>query len=204
MATAALGFAPHSGWAVAIGVCAAGRRPRIVLRDRIPMTASGDLRAKHPYHAVEGMDLAEAAERLAADAASAETMAYEAVRRLAARLADEGHRVAGAGILDSVGRKGVPLASILASHALVHAAEGDHFRSALDGAATRCGLPVVRVPARELDSRAARADGRPIAALRALLDTVGRPMGPPWGADQKAAALLGWLVLATAAREDQA
>jgi hypothetical protein len=190
MATAALGFAPHSGWAVVVGVRAVGRLPRIVVRDRIPMAASGDLRAKHPNHAV------------AADAASAEAMAYEPVRQLTARLADEGHRVAGAGILDSVGRRGVPLASILASHALVHAAEGDHFRSALAGAATRCGLPVVRVPARELDSRAARADGRPIAALRALLDTVGRPLGPPWGADQKAAALLGWLVLATAAKED--
>ena len=102
------------------------------------------------------------------------------------------------------GRKGIPLESVLASHALVHAAEGDHFRSALEGAAARCGIPVVRVPARELDSRAARADGRPVAALRALLDRVGRPMGPPWGADQKAASLLAWLVLATPPKEDRA
>ena len=202
MTTAALGFAPHSGWAVVVGVCAAGRQARIVVRDRVVMTAPGDLRAKHPYHAVEGLAIGEAAERLAAHAASAEAMAHEAVRPLAARLADEGYRLAGAGISDSAGRKGIPLGSVLASHALVHAAEGDHFRGALAGAATRCGLPVVRVPARELDSRAARADGRPIAALRALLDSAGRPLGPPWGADQKAAALLAWLVLATAARED--
>lgn len=197
-ASAALGFAPHSGWAVAVGAAEVDRHLRVIVRERIDIADPDDPKSKQPYHSVAGLATGDAAPRLAAYAATAQQMAHEAVRRLVDELARRGHPTVGAGILESAGRRGSSLSAILASHALIHTADGEHFRSAIEGAATRCELPVVRVPARELHSRTAAETGTPIERLPLVLKDVGREMGPPWGADQKAAALLAWLVLAKA------
>jgi hypothetical protein len=152
--------------------------------------------SKQPYHAVEGLAVAEAARRLARLRDSAGRLAHEAIQALLEEVRGTGLAPGVAGILDSSGRKGGDLAAILASHALIHTADGDHFRDALSEACGRCGLEVVRVPQRVLAGRAAAALGRPAARLADAVQALGRPLGPPWGADQKNAALLGWLLLA--------
>jgi hypothetical protein len=167
--------------------------PRVLVRERVEMTDSRDPGSKQPYHAVEGLPIAKATERLADYEATAATMAHQEIQRIVDQL---GRNVIGVGILESAGRKGSSLADTLASHALIHAADGDHFRNAIAAAATRCGLVVRRVRARELDAEAAAAIGAPPETLRQAIKELGREIGPPWGADQKAAALLAWLVLA--------
>jgi hypothetical protein len=117
-------------------------------------------------------------------------MATDSIQGIASRLVQDGHDVVGVGILESAGRKGGSLADILRSHALSHRADGDHFRSAFAAAATRCGLAVSRVRARDLEAEAATAIGRSPETQRQVLKDLGRTVGPPWGADQKAAALL--------------
>ena len=194
---AALGFAPHSGWAAVVGIAEEGGRPRVVLRDRVEMVDARDGEAKQPYHAVEDVPVAEARKRLARYAAGAESKAHSGLTRLVGRLSDEGHRAVGMGILDSMGRKVTELEAILASHALIHSADGDHFRNALASAAARCRLPVVRIPARDLGAGAAAQIGLSLEDMQQTLKELGRDVGPPWGADQKAAALLAWLVLRT-------
>ncbi len=190
-----LGFAPHSGWAVAVGVVEAQGGFRALVRERVAMTEADVPESRQPYHAVEGLPVGDAAKRLAAWAARAEEMATGAVREMVERLDRNGCRIVGVGVLESAGRKGKSLADVLASHALIHTADGDHFRAALAGAAVRCGLAVVRVPARELASRVEAATGLQSKALAVLLGQAGREMGPPWTSDQKSAALLAWLVL---------
>ncbi len=190
-----LGFAPHSGWAVAVGVVEAQGGFRAVVRERVEMTEAEVPESRQPYHAVEGLPVGDAAKRLAAWAARAEEMATGAVRDMGERLGRDGCRIVGVGVLESAGRKGKSLADTLASHALIHTADGDHFRAAIAGAAAPCGLAVVRVPARDLASRVEAATGLPSKALGVLLGQVGREMGPPWTSDQKSAALLAWLVL---------
>ena len=165
------------------------------------MADPSDREAKQPYHAVERLPIGQAAERLTAYATTAELMARQAVQRIVDQLSQGGYRGIGLGILDSAGRKGGALGNILASHALIHTADGDHFRNAIAEAASRCGLPAFRVGARELDAKAADAIGKPIETLQLVLKGVGREMGPPWGADQKAGALLAWLVLAKASAQ---
>ena len=127
--------------------------------------------------------------------AVAEGMAYAAIQALAEDLAGRRYRVTSVGVLESSGRKGSSLASILASHALIHAADGDHFRKALAAAAERSGLAVSRVRARDLEAQAEARLCRPVPRLREAVNEFGRQVGPPWGADQKAAALLAWLLL---------
>lgn len=190
-----LGFAPHSGWAAVVGVGEAGDGFRVLVRERIEMVRADVPESKQPYHAVEGLAVDEAAMRLAGWEAEAERLATEALRGIGERLRAAGHRAIGAGILQSAGRKGKSLAETLASHALIHTADGEHFRNAIAAAAARCRLAVMGVPAREVASRAAAATGRTAKQLDALLKAAGREMGPPWTADQKSAALLAWLVL---------
>ena len=194
-AIAALGFAPHSGWAAVVGLGGDEAHRRILIRERVEMTDPRDPGSKQPYHAVRGLPISQAARRLASYEATAELMAHEAIQRIAGRLSQSGHRVIGAGILESAGRKGSSLADTLASHALVHAADGDHFRNAIAAAATRCALTVSRVRARDVESEAAAVADRGLETLRRALQTLGRDVGPPWGADQKSAALLAWIVL---------
>lgn len=187
---AALGLAPHSGWAALIGVGGSSATPRVLVRERIEMASSRDPESRQPYHAVEGLEVAEAARRLAGYAATAERMAHRAIERTVGQLDRDGHRVVGLGILEAAGRKGASLAAVLASHALIHSADGDHFRNAIAAAGERCHLTATRVRTRDLDREAAAAIGKAPLALQQAVRELGRELGPPWAADQKAAALL--------------
>ena len=157
----ALGCAPHSGWAAAVAVCQFEGSARVLLRERIEMASPHEPTARQPYHNVAGLPTSEAAKRLAAYEASASMMAQRAFTTIAGRLADGGQELRWVSILESAGRKGSSLAATLASHALIHTADGDHFRTALAAAAEKCGLSVHRVAARTLETEAAAALGRP-------------------------------------------
>jgi hypothetical protein len=69
------------------------------------------------------------------------------------------------------------------------------FRAAIRGASEDLGLGVFRVPAPELVQRAARALGLDKDEVPGFLTKVGRPLGPPWTADHKAATLAALLAL---------
>jgi len=194
-AKAAIGFSPHSGWAAAVGIGEAGGEPRVLMRRRLEMADAGDPNSRQPYHAVEGLPVPEARNRLEAFQAEASRLAYEGLADAIRELERNGHRVVGIGILDSSGRKASSLEVTLSSHALIHTADGDHFRTALVNAAARCGFGASRVRARDLDAEASATIGRTPVALRQALAALGREVGPPWAADQKSAALVAWLVL---------
>src|SRR5262249_55031844 len=147
-AKAALGFSPHSGWAAAVGIGEPGGEPRVLMRSRLEMADAGDPNSRQPYHAVEGLPVPEAGERLEAFEGEAGRLAYEGLADAIQELERNGHRVVGIGILDSSGRKASSLEVTLSSHALIHTADGDHFRTALVNAAARCRLGALRVRAR--------------------------------------------------------
>lgn len=193
---AAIGFSPHSGWAALVALGGSLDSPEVLLRERIEMTSSRLPGPKQPYHEVEGMPTRKAAPLLERYLESATTLATDGLRTAVAALEERGFRVRGAAILQSNGRQGVSLEAILASHALIHTADGDHFRSALAEAGRRCGIEAARVRQRELVERAASALKQPAERLQARVASLGKTVGPPWGADQKQAALLAWLALA--------
>jgi hypothetical protein len=197
---AVMGFAPHSGWAAVVALGGSRAEPRVLTRSRVEMADPHKPESKQPYHAVETLGIEEAARHLDGYSAVAESKAYAGIQALAEDLAGRGYRATSAGILESSGRKGGSLASILTSHALIHTADGDHFRKALATAAERNGLAVSRVRARDLEAEASACLGRTPTRLRDTIKELGRRMGPPWGADQKMAALLAWLLLGRAMR----
>jgi hypothetical protein len=194
-----LGFAPHSGWAAVVVLAGSGAAPKVLARERIELCDAALEGSKQPYHAIEALPLSEARRRLSRLEVSALALATQALRTLALRAHAAGATLRVAGILDSSGRSGANLAAILASHALIHTADGNHFRAALAQACSAEGLRVTRVPQRELAERAAAVLHQTPLQLRAAVDSLGRDLGPPWGADQKDAALLAWLLLGQAA-----
>jgi hypothetical protein len=123
-------------------------------------------------------------------------MAMQGLGDVIAEARERGQGIVGCGILQSSGRVGSTLATTLASHALIHTADGNHFRDALKGAAEHLDLPVVEVRERELTEQASRTLGLSPKEVGRELVELGRPLGPPWTQDQKYAALVARLVLA--------
>lgn len=193
---AAIGFSTHSGWAALVALGGDLRTPEVLLRERLEMTSSRLPGPKQPYHEVEGMAIAKAARLLERYLENATKLAADGLRTAVDGLEQRGFSGACAAILQSNGRQGGSLEAILASHALIHTADGDHFRDALAEGARRCGVEATRIRQRELHERAAAALKRPADELQAQVAGLGKTVGPPWGADQKAAALLAWLLLA--------
>jgi hypothetical protein len=191
-----LGFAPHSGWAAVVVVGGTPRTPLVLARERLELTDASLPGAKQPYHAIEGLPLGEASARLATFRAAAAARAAAGVRTLVAIARAAGIEPIAAGILDSSGRAGGSLEAILASHALIHTADGNHFREALASACAASQLPCTRIRQRDLSAEAARALQRAPEALTATVAGLARDVGAPWGADQKGAALIAWLLLA--------
>jgi hypothetical protein len=197
--TAAIGFSAHSGWTAMVVVGGTAAAPILLARSRVTLIDDCDPDSKQPYHAVEFLCVEEATGRLDGYFAVAKRLASAALESLFEELGARGYRVRAAGVLESSSRKQIVLSSILASHALIHAADGDHFRNALAGAAEEHRLPVSRVPARALDTFASERLRKPAARLLDTVNDMGRAFGPPWGADQKNAALLAWCLLRDAA-----
>lgn len=196
---AAIGFRAHSGWAAAVALVQASAAPAdapvAIVRRRIEMRERGAAGPSQPYHAAVGLEIREA-ERLVGDcAARAASLAATALRGIVEDLRQLGHPVVGCGLLMASGRPLPPLERILASHPLLHSAEGELFRDALRAASRECGLPLTTVKERELFPRAAADLRLPAGRIERHVAAMGKGIGPPWRQDEKFAAVAAWLAL---------
>jgi hypothetical protein len=192
---AAIGCRAHTGWAALVLVAGGVAPSDVLFRGRAEL---GDPRGRvkrNAYQAARGLDLAEAAalveaaERIAAERAAA------AIERTVRDAADEGAVVRSCAVV--VGAfSGARFESILASHALAHAAEGRLYQSALLQGADSCGLDALAVQKRSIWEQGEAALGIARDELRHWIDQLRREVGPPWARDQKLAALAAWIALA--------
>jgi Asp-tRNA(Asn)/Glu-tRNA(Gln) amidotransferase A subunit family amidase len=176
--------------------------PVVLRRQRVELAADypGSLQ---PFHAAEGLELKRATTLIQRSTDAAHTLASRAMRAAVADLRREGHEVVACGLLLASGRPLPALAQILASHALIHAADGELFREALLDTARACGLEVTAVKERELIDRGAERLRVAPAELKSRLDGMGRSLGPPWRQDEKLATLAAWLSLAARKRGER-
>ncbi len=195
MMRAAIGFRAHSGWAVVVTIAQSGGIPVVVDRVRIELVDPGIPGSKQPYHEAEGMDLRQAQQYIRRCDQTAKRLASQALRKRLRELAKRQHEVTGCGILLGSARPLPVLSAILASHALIHTAEGVLFREALIHACEQCSLRVLGIKERELYEQATHELRLPAGELRKHLSEMGRVVGPPWRQDHKDAALAAWLVL---------
>jgi hypothetical protein len=183
---AALGFRAHSGWAAMVAASATLNAPRVLDRRRIVIAGPEMPGARQPYHAAAELPFPEAEVLVRSAMESSRALAAEAIAAAVKSLRAEGHEVAICAVLVRSGRPLPALDRILAAHPLIHTAEGEMFRDVLAWAAGRCGLPVKRVPEKELD-----------AASLERIDSLGKLIGPPWTQDQKYATLAALVALAS-------
>ena len=196
MRNAALGLRAHSGWAALVAVAGDEASVEVVERRRVEMTDPRRPRSKQPYHEAEDLSLDRAAVLLERYSQWACRAASRTLEDVALDLRARGFRLIGGALLVASGRPLPKLEAILASHALIHAADGEHFRQALAVSCQARGLPLTRIAERELPRRAEATLKKPAARLQAAVGGLGRGLGPPWTQDQKLAALAAWVVLA--------
>ncbi len=195
MTSASVGFRAHTGWAAAVVLAGPSEAPRVVDRQRINLLAPGV--PWECYHAAAAMPAAKAEAMLENARSTATSLARDALRDIADVLRNSRAELVAAGIVLSNSRPLLSLEQALSSHAMKHAAEGQLYRQALIDAAGALGLRVSAVPERDLPAIAAGAIGMSPLQVRGRAADLGRELGAPWAADQKAAALVAWLALAS-------
>lgn len=197
MKKAAFGIRVHSGWAVLVCVSGDPAIPELVDRRRIVIIDSMMQGAKQPYHFAENLGLEEAERHLQKCAAVSLRLAVQAIREMLDGVSARKYRVLGCAMLLASGRALPSLQNILASHSLVHAAEGEFFRKVVREASERCGIPVVGFRERELDERANATFGNRARSLRQHISELRKVVGSPWTQDEKTAALAALIISET-------
>ena len=190
---AAIGFRAHTGWAAVVVIAGTAEEPRVIDRLRIELTDQTDLEKIQIYHAAAEQPFAKAAWMIEAATAATNTTARASVAALVASLDVP---IGCAGLVTGNTQLPASLEKILASHALVHAAEGEMFRAAIVAACKSCQLPIIGFPGNALSDHAKQTLGLSAGKLRDRLVALGAGLGPPWSQDQKEAALVAWMAWA--------
>lgn len=197
MKPAALGFRAHSGWAVLVAVAGDQHMPDVIGRRRLDLVHADSPGAKQPYHAAAEMDFAKAEKFIARAMENTREMAQEALTPAIDGLRAKDYQPVTCGILLASGRPLPDLKSTLASHPLIHTAEGELFRNALMRASEASGLQVIRFKEREVFDRASAALHLSSTEITRRLGEMGRAIGPPWRQDEKLATVAAWIALAS-------
>jgi hypothetical protein len=202
MKSAAFGVRAHSGWAALVAVAGSIQAPEILDRRRISLVDPSAPSPKvpghgpeQPFHIAKELNPEEAAAYLARSAKIASRLAHSALAEVAAALLERGFRINGCGILLASGRALPALEQILASHPMIHTAEGEFFRNAIREACRGIGIAVTAVRERDLLTSASEKLDFPAAKIKRKMEELRYSAGSPWTADQKKAAVAGLLAL---------
>ena len=192
----AFGIKAHSGWAALVVLGTSGGELQVVDRRRIELVEKDKGSwAKQPYHAAENLNAAQARDLIKRAIATARRIAIQEMRMAIHRSREAGHEIAACAVLVVDPMPNWSVAEILAVHFRMHKAEGVLFREALAHAATVNHLRLVAVSEKQLEDEADRALEPSLNSLRKSIASLGKSVGPPWGKDQKDAALAALIAL---------
>lgn len=189
----AFGLKAHSGWACLVVV--GKRKDDFVVIDRRRIELVEEAWAKQPYHAAENLKSDVALEVVRRGVDAAHRIAAQEMRAAVKRERERENNVAACAVLVANPMPDWSVEEILAVHFRMHKAEGVLFRDALVGAVKACRLRLVALGEKELPRDTEKALGMPLSSLTKTITTLGRSVGPPWGKDQKDAALAALIAL---------
>jgi hypothetical protein len=195
MKPAALGFRMHSGWGVLVAISGDADCPAVVDRRRIVVMDPATPGGNQPYHYAAELSPEKAEQHIKRCGALSERMAQEVIKQIFAELNERNYRIASSAVLMAAGRSLPSLPEILASHPLIHTAEGEFFRKSVISACETLKIPVTQIREREVEERAESAHGKKAAQILRKVAAIGGSIGPPWTADHKAATLAALLTL---------
>lgn len=189
----AFGLKAHSGWAALVVLGKGDGDVAVVDRRRIELVE--DEWAKQPYHAAEGLKPAAARDLVKRGVDAAHRIALRETRAAVERERERGNEVGACAVLVVDAMPDWSVDEILAVHFRMHKAEGVLFRAALADAANACSLRLVAIPEKLLAKHAEEALGITARDLVKKIAALGKSVGPPWGRDQKDAALAALVAL---------
>jgi hypothetical protein len=195
MKSAALGFRVHSGWTALVAISLDEGSPQVLWRERPHLVKTFTYEFRQPYHTAGRRPPTEAGDFIARMRVEARELAYRAIHPVQVKLQKQGYEVTNCGLLLASGKPLPDLAKILASHALIHTADGELFREAVLHASKRCGLGTFTTRESELLEKALQSARMKPKDLNDRLVDLGRPLGAPWAQDEKFASLVAWLSL---------
>jgi uncharacterized protein DUF3110 len=161
----ALGISVHTGWGACVVVGGSLAKPEIVANEVIEIL---DDASRFCFHLAEQMERTAAEKWIESERMKAVANAKQALVQLVT------NSVSVCAIVAKEGDAG-NLDEVLASHPRIHTAEGYFYRDVFRDA---CPVPVHLIPPSSLDP-----------------SKVGKLSTPPWGKDQKLAALAAWTVM---------
>jgi hypothetical protein len=168
----------------------------ILDRRRIELVEKGTAPwAAQPYHAAESLNPAEARGIVRRGIDAARRVAVQEMQAAVKRSRELLHDIVACAVLVPEPMPDWSTDEILSVHFRMHKAEGVLFPDALARAADTCGLNLVAVREKLLLQEAERELAITPTALTERIATIGKAAGPPWGKDQKNAALAAIIAL---------
>ncbi|GAC1636422.1 MAG: hypothetical protein NVS9B14_15210 [Candidatus Acidiferrum sp.] len=196
MNRAAIGFRVHSGWAAVVAIALEDGAPVVLHRRKLLLVNVFNYTFRQPYHTAEKMPLIDGTEFVRGVEQESEALALAGIGALQKELAKVDYTICRSALLLASGRKLPEFEKILASHALIHTADGELFRESIRRACRRAKLPLVEIRERDLLASASKKLKKRSEFLNRSVATLGRSLGPPWTQDEKLATLAAWLTLA--------
>jgi hypothetical protein len=189
---ASLGLRAKTARAIAVILAGPLDSPHVLIRAELGLTDPNVPATGQPYHEVLDMPWQKAKESVRETATLIEAAATGSLASLLLQARQQRLEICGAGIVGAGERN---LEKIGNSHIRAHAAEGVLFRRVLEVAAERNGLVSLTLAERDIERLAELELGRPATELNKKIAEMGRLVGRPWRADEKAAATAAWLAL---------
>jgi hypothetical protein len=187
---ASIGLRARTGRAIAVVLVGSPDAPAVWERRELSVIDPRMPESCQPYHEVMELPWAKAQVAVRKLTRVVEQMATKALAQLINDLQAQHYRVNQIGIVGAPQRS---LEKIGSPHIRAHAAEGVLFRHVLELAAENNGIRYRTFEEQKLKTLAAAELRIPGADLEQRLVALGRAIGRPWRADEKAAAASAWL-----------
>jgi hypothetical protein len=209
-AVTAIGFRIKSGYAIAIVLAGPAASPTVVARRIVELSDPAVAETKQPYHdgfGTEHEDPREIARRvkiIERCAMQSVTDLIEDIRNATTstpRRAAATTRSAKASAERSDLRAGLVVGSVIDPqqvgnpHIRAHANEGKLFRTVVENALASHGIACDVIVEKQLAAKATAGLRRSGGEIKQTLAALGKTIGGPWRAEEKAAATAAWLAL---------
>src|SRR5262245_43624963 len=189
----AIGLRIKSGYAIAVVLAGPPKSPTVVACRVVELSDPKIAETKQPYHdgfGTENEDPREIARRV--------KIVERCARRSVSQLIDD---VRSASAERSDLRAGLVVGSVIDPtqvgnpHIRAHANEGRLFRTVVEDALKSHGVACDVIVEKQLAARATAGLGRSGGEVKRTVAALGKAIGGPWRAEEKAAATAAWLAL---------
>jgi hypothetical protein len=189
----AIGFRVKTGRATAVVIAGPASAPRVLSRKDLQLWDPSIPESHQPWHADFELPPDESARIVPIALKAVDRVALSALRDLVDEVRSTHGSIVGIAL---VAGSSTDPESIHNPHMRAHAREGQLFPQSLAAAAKTLRIPAVTLVESEVFTVAAAKLGKSPDAIKLAVTEMGRVVGKPWSAEEKAAAAAAWITLA--------